>query len=265
MSDNFDRASGMTRHTALRLKNKYVLAFLAALFAFVVYQGWKDLQPAEEKAEVKSIYIRSEYLTENAASFARLPDDNHMVVVNIGRLVQKQGIVFEASDIMPISLAGRETNLLIDMDITSEMALETIPEILSAVDTWKRKNIVLGHVFFRFNGAEPDLKIVGDLFAQVYKGLEKTYWMGIVMKRTWLDNDPSARTNLANLQKETRLFLLDGKEAVGKDEKLTDAIRALEKYNLPYMLMVDQAPADLKALGLELKDIKAFQGFLVRQ
>jgi hypothetical protein len=264
MSD-FDRATGMTRHTALKLRNKYVLAFLAALFAFIIYQGWRDLQPAEEKEEAKSIYIRNEYITENAASFAKLPDDNRMLVVNIGRLVEKQEVMFEPSDILPDAVPGRETNLLIDMDITPQIALESIPEIIAAVDAWKRKNISLSFVIFRFDRATPDLKIFAEFSTKLYKALGGNCWLGLVVERKWMESDPTARTDIANLQKEVRMFLLDAKEAVRKDEKLTDAIKALEKYNLPYMLMIDQAPADLNALGTELKDIKTFQGFLVRQ
>jgi hypothetical protein len=259
-----ERRSGMTRNTSLKLKNKYVLLSMALLFGALVFQSWKDLLPKEQAIQNQRSF-GFEHLVATPAGLSTLPDDARMAILDIGKIVEEDGkLSFVSNGLAPTVTAGREANLMIDMQNVPAGRLADAQSVIGQqIRAWRAKNIVMSTVFIK-----PSQEIVKDpeffdFIASVFKENDTNYWLGVAIDYQALQQDPALRTILANTQRYVRDFVFFYPGQSG----LKDLIPALEELRLPYTLVLDHDPEDLKALQSDLNalEIKHLQRFVIKR
>ena len=250
-------------------KDKHIIIPVCLVLAGVVaWRSWQDLHPPPrpQRAYFDTYdFVRSdEALAAVTAAGTTGRDKNRALVVWAGDFKMKDDkLTLAATPVKPVSLPQREVILLYTLDAAPKSA-ESITEGLSeTAEKWRNLGDLVNDIYL--DGPD-DIKGMTDMLEQcnpLRESLRNDYWFGLLLDRKALESLPDRQKLIDDAGKSLRILIFNAKESLQPDEKLEDMIRALDKYEAPFMLLTEGEP-DTAGLQQRLKpEPERFSGFIV--
>lgn len=244
-----------------RKKKPYVIIFVIAL-ALIAFGAFRDMSKLSEPDEDATYPLRY-YYVDNASDFAGLPRDTSPVMLHVGTLDKDENGAYHINhtDVEPITLPQREVTIVIDMDDMPERAGIFGENILDEVTRWKRKNNKIAEIFLEWKTETADEEKLNYVTTGLYDYVRLDYWIGVVMRRSWLEQNPALAAWPQSKPFGLRHYMFDIKEAAREGETLADTIAALNAYDFPFLIRTEDMPR--QKFGRELRaSNKNFYGFV---
>jgi hypothetical protein len=243
-----------------RQKKPYVIIFVIAL-ALITFGAFRDMTKLAEPKE-DATYPLSYYYVDNDADFQGLPRDTSPLMLHVGRLVPKDSTyVIEHTDIEATTLPQREVSLVMDIADMPERAGLFGEAIQSEITRWKRKNNKIAEIVLEWKTDHPDIDRLDYVTTGLHDYLRLDYWIGVVLQRAWIENNPESLAWLQSFRTGLRSYIFDIKEAAREGETLGDTIAALNAYGFPFLIRTEDMPQ--QKFGRALREAnKNFYGFV---
>lgn len=246
-----------------RRKHKPYVFIVLALVAAIGFMTWQDMQKIADKniARLKM------------AQYVRASDDPQKVPANRLPLYIEAGAVttnaetgsaeFTPSAIAPQTVAQREINLVIKIDHVPKTLTGAAEHITTLAADWKSHNNILNELVMDWQVENPPIDKMAIFANMMSESMKRSYWFGMILKRSWFDADPALAAELGRTRVVTS-YIFDIEEAGHAGETLADTIAALNALQINFRVIVDTMPersvlADLSAAN------DFFHGFVLRQ
>lgn len=247
-----------------RRKHKPYVFIVIAIMTAVGFMTWQDMQKIADKniARLKMAqYVRA---SENPQD---IPANRLPLYIEAGDITTNPDtgdIEFTPTAIPPQTIAQREINIIIGIDhvpeSTTSGALEHITQL--AAD-WKKQNNILNELVLNWQPPEPRLEKMAAFATYTAESLQQSYWMGMIIKRSWFDKEPQQATTFGRT-KDVTSYIFDIKEAARDGETMADTIAALNALKINFRVILDNMPE-----RSELADLAAandfFHGFILHE
>ncbi|TAL33765.1 MAG: hypothetical protein EPN97_09010 [Alphaproteobacteria bacterium] len=249
-------------------KDKHIIIPIClALAGIVAWRSWQDLHPPPrpQRAFFDTYdFVRSDEGLAAAAVSGDSRNDDRALVVWAGDFKMKGGkLSLAATPVKAVSLPQREIILLYTLDAMPKSVEELAENLAANAETWKNQGDLVNDIYL--DGPD-DKKGLTEMLEQcnpLREKLHNGYWFGIFLSRKAIETLPDRQKQIDNASKSLRTMIFNAKESQQPDEKLEDMIQKLDKYELPFMLVMEDTP-DFARLQQRLKpEPERFAGFIL--
>ncbi len=236
---------------AARKENvKLIVAIIVVFLAIVSYRAYKDMNPPPERPDAE-VALTPSYYAETDEALAKLPSEN------IGSVLVKAGEISVDKDGSPqLSLNGPKPRTFAQVDVIPVINISNLPKNLNltydqidaAILPWRKVGSLINDVAINFTQDNPDYDDI-RIFCNGLRGRwRQDTFLDLQLKPPSGEITPATRNKMADLLKNTKLFIFDQENAAHKGEKPAAAIERLKKEELPFLFITHQA-VDLTELG----------------
>lgn len=249
-------------------KDKHIIIPIClALAGIVAWRSWQDLNPPPRPRQAyfdTYEFIRSDAALSTVAAASSDNNDNRALVIWAGDFKMKDGkLALAATPVKPVSLPQREVVLLYTLDAMPKSAEALAESLKESAEKWKNQGDFVNDIYLDGPDDQKGLTEMLDQCNPLRESMHDDYWFGIFLSRKAIEALPDRQKRLDDAGKSLRMMIFNAKESLQPGEKLEDMIQKLDKYELPFMLMTDDAP-DMAGLQQRLKpEPERFGGFIV--
>jgi hypothetical protein len=240
-----------------RRKHKPYVFIALGIIAAVAFMTWQDMQRIADRniARLKlAQYVRA---TEN-------PQD---IPANRLPLYVEAGAVSDAGfrpALAPQTVAQREINLLVKIDHVPAVMAGAGEQMRQLVTDWKSKNNILNELVLDWQTDTPDIEKMPAFATMLSESMQNTYWISMMVQRRWFEDHPATLLDMARRTRRVAAYIFDMREAVREGETLADTVAALNKLNVPFLLIADKLPPR-DALSEMSGENDFFGGFILHE
>lgn len=249
----------------MKRENIFLFLGVAALACLIGYNSWRDMgggKPSSQAISVTKNDLARSWLVLTDLGLNTPPPDNQTVLIWAGSAVTDKEQTTVIPALTPVNLPQREADLIFKLDRVPKDTKSLINKIKAVAESWKKKNNAVIDVYLDCQCDPLNLRALDSLVTTMRFGAQQDYWIGAVLKRAWLENDPAAQKTAKNMIRNMRAYIYDAGEAARDGETLLETLKKLNSFGVEFALRIDALPEPTPEFVKELRPLFYFKGFI---